>query len=124
MSVPKGAAKDSMKSTWRRDRSQWTIDHWLFYMFNLFHYDLDKPIPVHAKTDKVPYLTTWSQHLFIITHALWPVGYQYLVKHYTGRDLSPYSAFGLYLVAFVLNSGNQINCMRVLGHRYVPACDT
>lgn len=120
--LPKGNPKDSMKSTWRTDRTQWTtIDHHLFSIFNLFHYNLNEPIPVHAKTDPVPYLTMWSTDLFVVLHALWPMGLQYAWIHWTGHNLSPYAALFLYIIAFESNSIYLVQIMRRLGHRYCPS---
>ncbi|KAM3555454.1 hypothetical protein MY1884_005575 [Beauveria asiatica] len=57
--------KDSIASTWRqKDRSEWNIFHWIYEILQLHPVNLDKQIPVHPKTDKVPYLndclSTWQ----------------------------------------------------------------
>jgi hypothetical protein len=54
--------RDSMKSTWRQDRSQWSIPHKILEKTKLYHVDLDREIPIHAKTEKLPYLPDWQMH--------------------------------------------------------------
>jgi hypothetical protein len=66
--------KDSMKSTWRSaDRSTWTRHHWMYEYLNVHPTNLDEVVPAHEKNDKMPQLSQWSCHIWILTHALRPI---------------------------------------------------
>lgn len=111
--------KDSMKSTWRSsDRSDWTYHHYIYEVLNIQPTNLDEPVPVHQKTDKMPALSQWSCHIWILTHALWPVLLHQLYCNYTGHNMSPYLAFPFYTIAFHANAIREIHILRKLGHRW------
>ena len=78
----------------------------------------DQEVPVHAKTDKIPYLTQWSTHRYILLRALWPIVLQYAYISITGWRLHPVAAFLLYTVAMQLNSIREVKILRRLAHRY------
>ncbi|KAK5679643.1 hypothetical protein LTS12_029349, partial [Elasticomyces elasticus] len=65
--------KDSMKSTWRRDKSQWSIPHKIFERVNVYHVDIDREVPVHDKSDKVPYVSDISMNRWVLVHACVPM---------------------------------------------------
>lgn len=49
--------KDSMKSTWSTwDRKSWNRHHWMAELLGMQPTDLDRAVPIHQKTDKMPYL--------------------------------------------------------------------
>ncbi|KAJ5130696.1 uncharacterized protein N7515_006735 [Penicillium bovifimosum] len=74
MAAPMRNPKDSMTSTWRTgDRSAWTVGHWLLEFLNVHHVELDQEVPIHQKTDKVPYAPELQFHLWIIIHASIPL---------------------------------------------------
>ena len=111
--------KDSMKSTWRRgDRSTWTIDHWAIHLLNAYPIDLDRPVPVHSKDDKIPYMTQTSLHQWVIFYASLPLIAHQAYSLFTGRVLGPYAAFGLYFMAFNAIVIYQVHILRRLGHKY------
>ncbi|WPH03978.1 Hypothetical protein R9X50_00686100 [Acrodontium crateriforme] len=110
--------KDSMKSTWRTDKSQWRTAHHILNWFNAWETELDVPVPVHAKTDKVPYLTEGSVHAYILSHALWPMALQYAFVKLTGWYLHPVAAYLLYGLAYKVNAIHAIRIMRRLTHRF------
>ncbi|RAK99891.1 sterol desaturase family protein [Aspergillus ibericus CBS 121593] len=109
--------KDSMKSTWRRqDRSQWSISHWFFEILGVHPTDLNKPIPVHPKTDKIPYMGQWSQHRWVLYHAFIPLALHQAYVTYTGQNLGPIAAVFFYSFAFKLIAIHELHVMRRMGH--------
>lgn len=111
--------KDSITSTWRRwDRSQWNAGHWLFELLYAHHVNLDQQVPVHPKTDKVPYAPEWQFHRWVLLHALIPLALQQAYIHYFGRNLSPLAAYGLYFLFMKLNAVHQLHVLRRAGHKY------
>lgn len=83
----------------------------------VYHSDLDKPAPVFQKDDKIPYLTQWSLHRWIIYHALWPIVLQNLYIYFTGHNFGPITASVFYTVAFQANAVHQLWALRWMGHR-------
>ncbi|KXS96585.1 hypothetical protein AC578_11128 [Pseudocercospora eumusae] len=109
---------DSMKSTWRKDPSQWRFPHRFLNAINAFHKDLDQEPPKHAKTDRVPYMTEWSCHVYILLHAAWPMMIQQFYMWYYRKDMHPIAAFLLYTTAMQLNSIRQVRLLKRLGMKY------
>lgn len=89
----------------------------MYEIFDLHPTDLSKEVPVHSKTDKVPYLNDWYQHRWILIHAFIPIALQHLYVLYTGRNLSAWQAVALYSVAFKLNAIRELHILRNLGHK-------
>ncbi|KAL1860010.1 hypothetical protein Plec18167_009495 [Paecilomyces lecythidis] len=111
--------KDSIKSTWRQaDRSTWSFPHKLIDLVNIHHVDLNKEVPVHEKTDKVPDLVQWPLHVWILIHSFIPLLLQQAWAHYTGQNLSSIAAFFLYHEAFHYDSIREVHILRRLGHIY------
>jgi len=110
--------KDSMKSTWRADKSQWGLIHWIIEILNVHHVNLSQEVPVHQKTDPVPWMTQSSTHRWILVHAAWPMILQYLIQQYMGKPFHPMAAFTFYTICMQLNSIHHIWILRRLGHRY------
>lgn len=109
---------DSIASTWRqKDRSEWNIVHWFYEIFRLHHVDLDKQVPVHPKTDKVPYLSDWHQHRWILAHAFAPILLHHLYCAYTGRNLATWQAVVFYSLAFKLNAIRELHLLRQMGEQ-------
>lgn len=110
--------KDSMKSTWRTDRSQWNYGHWLIHIFNIYSTDPKKPIPVHQKNEPLPWFTQWSLNRWILWHAIWPVAGHWIYCKQTGNNFSPMFAFFYYMLCFQLNAIHQLWVLRRLGQIY------
>lgn len=107
-----------MKSTWRRrDRSTWGFAHWTFELLGIHPVSLDQEVPVHPKTDKVPYTTDWSLHRWVLVHALVPIAVHHAYVEYTGRNFTPVQAFIFYALAFKLIAIHELNALRRVGHR-------
>ncbi|KAJ4165765.1 hypothetical protein LMH87_007384 [Akanthomyces muscarius] len=112
--------EDSMKSTWRTwDRKKWNQHHFILNFVKAHPYDLDKPVPVHAKTDKIPYLNQLSVQIWLVYHSMIP-----LVIHQMWLSFSTYQtmhwtvALSLYIVAFNLTFIHEVNAIRRLAHQY------
>lgn len=112
--------KDSMKSTWRlADRSTWTRRHWAIELSNVYPVELDKPVPVHAKTDKMPHVSQWSQHLWILTYALLPLAAEQALITFTGlQSLHWLVLLVLYFNASTAIAVREVHILRRLGHKY------
>lgn len=109
----------SIKSTWRRkDRSEWNIFHWTYEIFGIHPVDLNKEIPVHPKTDKVPYLNDWHQHRWILAHAFAPILLHHLYCIYTGRNLTAWQAVAFYSIVFKLNAIRELHIWRGIGEKF------
>jgi sterol desaturase/sphingolipid hydroxylase (fatty acid hydroxylase superfamily) len=118
MSYPTANPNYSMKSTWRRDRSQWTYFHWLYEILDVHPSDLDVEVPVHSKEDPMPYLSQWQMHRWVLVHALIPLAIHHAYVTYTGRNLSPVAAVFFYSIAFKLTGIREIRMLRHLSHTY------
>ncbi|TDZ48297.1 Fatty acid hydroxylase vlmA [Colletotrichum trifolii] len=111
--------KDPMKSTWRlHDRRTWNVHHWLIERLGLQHVDLNKNIPVHAKSDAVPNVPHWQFHRWILFHAAIPLILHQAYVSSTGLNMSAIGAFIFYSFAIKAVAIHQINMMRDLGHMH------
>ena len=110
-------SKDSIKSTWRRqNRSEWTIYHWFYELLGIHPTHLDKHIPVHQKTDKVPHMHERSLHRWVLLHAFVPILLQHLYVTWTGRNFTALQAFFFYSTAFKLIAIHELHILRRTGH--------
>lgn len=111
----------TFKSTWRsKPRSQWSFPQKFIDAVNVHSFDLDKPVPVHAKTDKVPYLSQWSQHLFVIVFGFLPIAIHQLWLSLSGSK-SPFSSWGillLYETIYNFVAVHEVNMFRKMAHKY------
>lgn len=99
--------KDSIKSTWRTgDRSEWTLIHWILELSNALPV---ARVPVHSKQDKIPYLSQWPQHLWILFHAFIP-----LALHQAWLSLTGHSGLGKLAVFVVYFGGFSFSVIRTL----------
>jgi len=112
-------SKDSMKSTWRQaDRTTWTHHHWMLEWLGLQPNNLGQEVPVHDKTDKIPFVPNWQQQRWVILHACIPLIMHQIYVSYTGHNLHPVAAFVFYTFVLKAIAIKQINMLRGLGHRY------
>ncbi|KKK26316.1 hypothetical protein ARAM_001578 [Aspergillus rambellii] len=117
MNIPRNE-KDSMKSTWRKmDRREWTFFHWLFEILRIHPVVLDKEVPVHPKTDKVPYLPEWHQHRWVLIHSFIPLAIHQLYFSYTGRNFPVLGALVFYSFAFKFIAIHEMHALRRIGHQ-------
>ncbi|KAL2075167.1 hypothetical protein VTL71DRAFT_109 [Oculimacula yallundae] len=111
--------KDSMKSTWRTwDRSRWNHQQWMMEYLGMHSTDLNRKVPVFAKTDKMGYLPHSEGHKWILFHAIWPLLAHEAYSYYTGKGMNLPVAFIFYAFAFKFNAIHEIHKMRELGHKY------
>lgn len=118
MSPPLTPSKDSIKSTWRQsDRKDWTPYHWFYELLGIHSINLDKDVPVHQKSDKVPYTPDWHLHRWVLVHACIPIAIQHLYVTLSGRNLSPLGAVVFYSLAFKLIAMHELHVLRRVGHQ-------
>ena len=110
--------KDSMTSTWRIDKSAWNINHWLYEILGIHPHDLDKDIPVHPKTDKIPFLSNWQQQRWVLFHAFIPLALQQLYVWSFKHNMHPVAAFIFYVICLKATAIKQLHLLRHLGHAY------
>ncbi|KHO01375.1 Fatty acid hydroxylase [Metarhizium album ARSEF 1941] len=116
---PKANPKDSMKSTWRfGDRSQWTAYHWVVELMGLYHWDPKRPVPVHEKSDKVPYVPQWTAHGWILFHAAVPLAIHQAWASATGTNMPALLAVVYYTAAFLAVVVLELREIRRLGHAH------
>lgn len=117
MATPMRNPKDSMKSTWRSwDRSQWTFDHWLLHYLNVHHLDLNEEVPVHQKTDKVPYAPELQFHRWVLTYSAIPLALHQLYIIYVGYP-SAWLVFIFYSLALEFIAVKETHILRRVGHK-------
>lgn len=108
-----------MKSTWRRwDRKLWNHNHFILNGLNVFHVDLDGEVPVHPKTDKVPHVSTQSQHIWILAHASVVLALHQAWLSATGYPLPFFAAVSYYTAGFLLIVLRELHTIRRLAKQY------
>lgn len=111
--------KDSMESTWRQwDRNQWHISHWFLELLNIHHVDLDENVPVHQKTDKVPYAPEWQFHRWVLIHAFIPLALHQAYTAYSGHNMPTAVAYVYYSLSLKAIGIHQLHVLRRVGQRY------
>lgn len=110
--------RDSLKSTWPLDRSQWTLSHRIIHTVNAYPLLPGTQPPVHAKTDSVPYLVEWTNHAWVLAHAAVPLLlHQAFLALTHSRSLPPAALLPLYFMAFNWSVVRQIRSTARLGLR-------
>lgn len=108
-----------MKSTWRQqDRSQWKLAHRIFEWANVYHVDLDREVPKHSKSEKVPYVPDWHLHRWILVYASIPLLLHQLYVSLTGWNFGPVVAFLYYYYASRVFTSRELRQLREMGHKY------
>jgi hypothetical protein len=110
--------KDSMKSTWREDKSQWGFWHHLYARFNIMPSTTKRPTAVHSKDDPVPWLSDWQMQKWVLFHTAIPLALQQLMVYTTGYNFGRFEAFLYYTLWFHAIAIHQIVAMRHMGHIY------
>ncbi|KYK58008.1 hypothetical protein DCS_05021 [Drechmeria coniospora] len=114
----KKSPKDSIKSTWRHlDRNKWSVFHWLIELLDIHPTSLEKAVPIHNKTDKMPYLPEWYTHRWVIIHALLPLALHQLFILCMRRNLAPFEVLLLYGAAFKLTAIRELHLLREISHQ-------
>lgn len=119
MDNPKSNPKDSMKSTWRTaDRKTWNHNHWAIELLNAHPIDITKEVPVHAKSDKLPYMPQLGLNIWVLLYASFPLLFHQAYATYMGKNLGPIAVFNLYFMAFNLTVLYEVHLLRRMGHRF------
>ena len=109
----------SMASTWTSaPKSTWNIYQRFIDGVNVHPVLPDKPVPVFSKTDKMPYMPQWTQHLFILVFAAIPLLVHEAYVYATGRPLGKFAAFNLYNLAYILTAVREVRMLRKLVHKH------
>lgn len=108
--------KDSMRSTWRNDPSTWKTSHRAFVLLDTFPTHDDRPIPIHSKEEKVPYLSEWQAHQWVLFHSFTPLAIHQAYVYATGTNFGPIAAFIFYFIAFQIIMTLLARHLRRLGH--------
>lgn len=107
----------SMTSTWTlADRSTWNGYQRLIDRIQAYPIFPDKPVPKHPKTEKIPYMPGWSQHLFIVFYAAVPLLLHQAWVSLTGHNIGKFAVFNLYNVAYIVIVIIEVCMLRRLTH--------
>ncbi|KAK3190943.1 hypothetical protein K4F52_002891 [Lecanicillium sp. MT-2017a] len=111
--------KHSMVSTWPlEDKSTWNFYQRFIDRLNVYPHYPGKAPPVHAITDKVPYMSSLSQHLFIIVFAAVPLLLHQAFVSLTGYDLPKVATFFLYQTAYIMIAVREVRMLRKLTYQH------
>jgi sterol desaturase/sphingolipid hydroxylase (fatty acid hydroxylase superfamily) len=111
--------KHSMVSDWHlADKSTWNFYQRFIDRAQIYPIWPDKAPPVFAMTDKVPYMSSLSQHIFIIFFLAIPLLLHQAYASYTGHNIGKVAAFFLYQTAYVLIAVREVRMLRRLIYRY------
>ncbi|KAI9035686.1 sterol desaturase family protein [Aspergillus affinis] len=103
----------SMISDWPfKDRSTWNGPQRFVDFMNLYPVFPRQPLPSHSKTDKIPYMSQWSLHRFIIVFAAIPMLFHQTWIILTGCCLGKCAAFFLYSSAYALHIVHHVRLLR------------
>jgi sterol desaturase/sphingolipid hydroxylase (fatty acid hydroxylase superfamily) len=110
--------KDSMKSTWRTDKSQWGFSHRVINSLRLNPTNLGEKVAVHSKADKIPFIPNWQLQRFVIVYAFIPIALHQLYVTCTGRNLNAIAVGIFYNIALKFMAVKEIHILRRIGHQY------
>ncbi|KAM3459732.1 hypothetical protein MY5147_007622 [Beauveria neobassiana] len=109
----------NMTADWQsKDPSTWNIYQKFIDAIDITPIIPGKPPPVFAKTDKMPFMAQWSQHLFIITYAAIPLLLHQAYVSLTGQPLSKAAVIFLYNLAYVLVAVREVRMLRRLTYKF------
>ncbi|KAI1073273.1 hypothetical protein LB507_010880 [Fusarium sp. FIESC RH6] len=112
--------KDSIKSTWPLgNKSEWGVNHHVIHALNAYPVSPGEDVPVHKKTDKMPYFAQWQGHVWVLLHAFAPIALHQALLSYAHQDaLHPVAVFLLYFPMFSWTVVRQVKAARKVGHQY------
>lgn len=111
----------NMAADWQsKDRSTWNSYHKFISYINISPIIPGKPLPVFAKTTKMPVMRQWSQHAFIVILAAIPLLLHQAWVSWTGRPLGRFGIFMLYNTAYTLIAIREVRMLRKL--TYIWGC--
>ncbi|KAL3603100.1 hypothetical protein FPOAC2_07417 [Fusarium poae] len=112
--------KDSIKSTWPLgNKSEWGVSHHIIHALNTYPIGPGEDVPVHKKTDKMPYFSQWQNHVWVLLHAFAPIAIHQALLSCAHQDaLHPVPVFLLYFATFSWTVVREVKAARKLGHQY------
>ncbi|KAF4120918.1 Sterol desaturase/sphingolipid hydroxylase, fatty acid hydroxylase superfamily [Geosmithia morbida] len=116
--TPKPNVQDSMKSTWRTSpKENWSLAHHIIDFFNAYPVDIDKPVPVHDKSDPTPHMSDIAVVIWVLFYALIPVSIHQAWLSVTGYEsIGRFALFNLYFTAFNFTVIREVHVLRRVGH--------
>jgi sterol desaturase/sphingolipid hydroxylase (fatty acid hydroxylase superfamily) len=109
----------SMKSDWhQKDRSTWNFHQRFIDYLNVNPIIPNTPLPKYPKTEKMPYMSQLSQHLFIVVSACIPIILHQAWVTLTGHSLGKWGAFFLYNAAYTVVAIREVRLLRRLTYKY------
>ncbi|KAJ3165068.1 hypothetical protein HDU88_004787 [Geranomyces variabilis] len=106
-----------MRTTWRQDdRSTWTFHQHVLAFLDIL--PSTTPAPLHSESDKIPYMSDWQMHRWILSRALLPLALQYVIVKATGAAWHPVAMVLYYAVWFKVIGIQQIWSLRWQGETY------
>ncbi|CEJ88286.1 hypothetical protein VHEMI04672 [[Torrubiella] hemipterigena] len=109
----------SMASTWTTaDKSTWNRAQKTMHFLNAYPVLPGQPLPVRKKTEKIPYMVAWSQHLYIIVYAAVPFIIHQAYTSLTGHSLGKIATFVLYTFSYMFNAARESRMLRQLAYKY------
>lgn len=109
----------SMTSDWPlKDRGTWNGYQRFIDLINIYPVFPNKPLPVHPKTDKLPYMSQRSQHLFIVFFAVLPLLLHQAWVTLTGHGIGKLATFLLYNGAYTFVAIHEVRMLRRLSYEH------
>lgn len=101
------------RSTFSRENQ---IFHFIFERLQVRPVASGKTVPIHQKTDRVPYISQWQLHRWLIFYGCVVFTTHHLYAWWAGRNLAPLSVFAFYSAAHGLVSLHGLHIICRLGH--------
>jgi len=98
-------------------RQGWTIYHWFLYILNILPTNPRVDVPIRQKYEKVPRLSDWSMHRWVMSHAIIPIVLQQVYIVCTDRNFTTLQALLFYNAAYAAIAIHGLLTIRRLGHR-------
>lgn len=109
----------SMKSDWTsKDKSTWNWHQIFLDYADAYPVSPGKPLPIHPKTDRIPYMAQLSQHRFVLVFACIPILLQQACVYLTGHNLGPWPTFFLYNIAYTINAIHESHMFRNIAYEH------
>ncbi|KAK4095334.1 hypothetical protein Purlil1_130 [Purpureocillium lilacinum] len=106
-----------LRSRSSQHRQGWTIYHWFLYILDILPTDPSVDAPTRQKYEKVPRLSDWSMHRWVMSHAIIPIVLQQLYIVCTDRNFTTLQALLFYNAAYAAIAIHGLHTIRRLGHR-------
>lgn len=109
----------SMVSDWpQADPKTWNIAQKLIDHQDLYPIYPDRPLPQFPKSNKIPMMTAWSQHRFILFFAILPLLIHQAIISLTGWHMNKTVTVFFYGIAYNLISTHEVRVLRRLVYKH------